>query len=194
MKLALNTTPTNTHSHSLVFTLLAMYVVYTLGVRGNGDGVEVSGAFSHNGFKIHILKIFVWNLCLFVCFYRSKAKKSTYGSVVKAVCRIIGVPDMPKGPEMILWASTLGDCGWYWPWTLPPLTPTVTASCLPGWPCKWCTPWGWGLWCWSVRGVEEDRLCRICLPGLRPLLIMLFDSGVTVAEVTEPKRNMKIIN
>ena len=153
--------------------------VYTLGV-----GVMVlklHGPFLHNGFKIFLKS-------LFVCFYRSKARKSTYGSVVKAVCRIIGVPDMPRGPEMILWASTLGDCEWNWPWTPPPLTPTVTASCLPGWPCKWCTPWGWGLWCWSVRGVEEDRLCRICLPGLRPLLIMLFDSGVTVAEVTEPKK------
>ena len=27
---------------------------------------------------------------------------STYGRVVKAVCKIIGVPDIPMGPEMIL--------------------------------------------------------------------------------------------
>ena len=60
MKLALNTTPTNTHSHSLVFTLLAMYVVYTLGVRGNGDGVEVSGAFSHKAMKFHSFVFTQW--------------------------------------------------------------------------------------------------------------------------------------
>ena len=64
--------------------------------------LEVSGEFLHNWFKIFLKSLFEIFVCLFVCFYQSKARKSTYGSVVKAVCRIIGVPDMPKGPEMIL--------------------------------------------------------------------------------------------
>ena len=34
-------------------------------------------------------------------------RKYSYGRVVKAVCRIIGVPDIPMGPEMILCVSIL---------------------------------------------------------------------------------------
>ena len=39
-----------------------------------------------------------------------KEKKDAYGRVVKAVCRIIGVPDIPMGPDMILCVSILSGC------------------------------------------------------------------------------------
>lgn len=79
---------------------------------------------------------------------------STYGKDVKAaVCKIIGVPDIPAmGPEMILWVSTR-----------PPLASET-----------------------GISGAALERLCRICLPGLRlPVTIAsLLDNDVMEPDVT----------
>ena len=86
----------------------------------------------------------------------------------------MGVPDIPIGPDMILWVSIRFPV----PVSVSirfPLPDTVTES---GWGCGGPPGWTWGLLCkdcWCNKGLAELKLCKICRPGFESLV-----SGVTV--------------